>query len=95
MIFRMTRIPANFGLEALAQQIARIFELKHEEFEIHSLASDASDETEPQWRTGTASFRVRPKVLQPTGILLEYWPFDLPSASVSSFAKSRLLRHAF
>ena len=41
MIFRMTRIPANFGLEALAQQIARIFELKHEEF---SLASDAADE---------------------------------------------------
>lgn len=69
-------------------------ELKHEEFEIHSLVFEVSDETEPQWRTATASFRVRLKTLQPTGILLEYWPFDLPSVSVSSCAKSCLLRHA-
>ena len=79
MTFRVTKIPGDLDLPRLSQVVKDIFELGKTEFEIHSLASDASDETEPWWKAATITFRVRPTLLKAEIGTPDEWLFDLPS----------------
>ncbi|MCJ1313277.1 hypothetical protein MMC25_006954, partial [Agyrium rufum] len=78
--YRITKVPETFDLSRLTQAIRSLFELNVDGFQIHSLASDASDDTEPRWKVATISFRVRPAPLHSLLCTADGWGFDLPSS---------------
>lgn len=78
--FRISRIPESFGRENLMHVVGRLFQLEFRHFKIHSLASDASDEADPNWKTATITFRTRPLILGEQEKKSRQYTFDLPPA---------------
>ena len=64
---RVKKIPEGYDKQRLRQVIADILELEAgNDVRIHSLAFDAVDEEEPQYKVATVSFTIRPALLPET-----------------------------
>ena len=61
--------------------VGRLFQLDSKGFKIHSIASDASDEVDPHWKTATITFRARPSLLETQESKVKQWTFDLSPSS--------------
>ena len=87
--FRVTRIPKEFDSQRLSSAVEEFFKVKNiSGFKIHSLASDAYDETEDPCAASTISFRTRPTQLQPTAT---EWEVDLPCTKIGQPRHVRVL----
>ncbi|MCJ1306899.1 hypothetical protein MMC25_000543 [Agyrium rufum] len=86
--YRVRRIPKQLDF---IQAMKDIFKLERGEFEVHSIASDASDETEPEYKAATVSFRARPGSLRSMPGDLNEWRFDLPVATGDPAKSRRIL----
>ena len=74
---RVKKIPEGYDKQRLRQVIADILELEAgNDVKIHSLAFDAVDEEEPQYKVATVSFTIRPALLPETS---KDWDFELPN----------------
>jgi hypothetical protein len=89
-IYRITRIPGDFGSPHLLQVLDSLFELGDDEIRIHSLAHDATDETEPLLKVATVSFRTRPTHLQSILKNKDEWPFDIALGSAGLTKRHRI-----
>ena len=83
LTFRISRIPETFGLEDLIHVLGRLFQIDFRHFKIHSLASDASHEADPKWKTATITFRARPSALADQESKVRQHTFDLSPASTA------------
>ena len=83
--FRITQIPEDLDQECLLNVIEQLFKLRRQEFKVHSLASDASDQRELRWRTATVSFCSRPRHLHHSLAESDQWRFALPSTLLHDF----------
>lgn len=81
-VFRISRIHNEVGIQSLSHTLMRLFEIEDSDFKIYSLASDATDEVEPKWKSATISFRERPTLLQPSQSTSDEWIFPLPSVPI-------------
>ena len=84
--FRITRIPEEYDQERLSQAIEHLFSLGRSDFRVHSLASDASYEEDPQRRIATISFRTRPELLEESSAKAGEWQFDVQSSQTDHSA---------
>ena len=74
---RVTNIPKEYDKERLRQVIADILELEvGNNVKIHSLAFDAVDEKDLQYKVATVSLNLRPALLPETS---KDWAFELPN----------------
>ena len=92
-VFRITRIPATIDRGQLRAVLGEILEQDSQNFRIHSLASDASDATDPQCRVATVSFHTRPTLLQAPEDKADdqcQWDFELPQSSGSHTKEVRI-----
>ncbi|MCJ1334586.1 hypothetical protein MMC10_011298 [Thelotrema lepadinum] len=88
--YRITRIPEEFDLPRLSQAIKSLFELEDAMFKLHSLAIDATDETEPRTKVATISFRTIPARLQSSLHHADEWDFDIPLSPTDPTNCSRI-----
>ena len=88
--YRITRINEAFDMPRLSQAIQSLFQLKDNQFKIHSLAYDASDETEPPWKVATISFRTRPTHMQNSLDDQSQWGFEIRSSLTDPTECSRI-----
>ena len=88
--FRVSGIPKKLGLEDFSQVLVRIFSVIVSDFNIHSLALDASDKEDPPWKTATLSFRVIPALLGLPPDLAGYWYFELPLIAAAQLEHCRI-----
>lgn len=84
MTFRVSRIPKSLDHLGLSKVLQSLFKVGNDGFKIHSLASDASDETEPEWNTATIAFREIPEAIQSRQGNADDWRFDIPPELVTS-----------
>lgn len=78
----MTKIPKGYDKQRLRQVIANKLDLEvGNEVKIHSLAFDAVDEQELQYKVATISLNFRPALLPETSKAetLKDWDIDLPN----------------
>ena len=73
--YSVTNVPKEVDFSGAMQTI---FGLDSADFKVHSLAWDASDQTEPDVRVATVSFRTTPALLQPAVKNKDGWSFELP-----------------
>ena len=79
---RVTKIPKGYDKQRLRLVIANKLDLEvGNEVKIHSLAFDAIDEQELQYKAATISLNFRPALLHETlkGKILKDWDIDLPN----------------
>ena len=79
---RVTKIPKGYDKQRLRLVIANKLDLEvGNEVKIHSLAFDAIDEQELQYKVATTSLNFRPALLLETlkGKILKDWDIDLPN----------------
>ncbi len=79
---RVTKIPKGYDKQRLRQVIANKLDLQvGNEVKIHSLAFDAVDEQELQYKVATISLNFRPALLPETlkAKTLKDWDIDLPN----------------
>ena len=89
--YRVSRIPETFDSHQLSQAIKLSFGLENGAFRIHTLALDATDETEPRWKAATVSFRVRPVALQAVSGQAHEWIIDVPRSLEAGLDSVRLV----
>ena len=70
--------------------LGRFFDIETAELEIHSLAYDASDGSEPCYKTATISFRTRPPQLDPVYAESGGWFFDLGREVAERYGSDRI-----
>ena len=70
--------------------VERLFDIEAAQLEIHSLAYDASDESEPCYKTATMSFRTRPPQLDPACAESGRWFFDLGREVAERYGSDRI-----
>lgn len=75
----------------LSQALEGLSEFKDNPFKIHSLAYDASDETEPPWKVATISFRTRPIHMQNPRDDQNQWGFEIPSSLTDPTECNRII----
>ena len=75
---RVTKIPEDYDKQQLRQVIVDMLELEvGNDVKIHSLAFDAVDEKELQYKVATVSFNIRPARLPE---ISKEWAFDLSNS---------------
>ena len=70
--------------------VERLFDIEAPQLEIHSLAYDASDVSEPCYKTATMSFRTRPPQLDPACAESGGWFFDLGREDADRYGSDRI-----
>lgn len=70
--------------------VGRLFDIEAAQFEIHSLAYDASYESEPCYKTATMSFRTRPSQLDLAYAELGCWSFNLEREAAEKYDSDRI-----
>ena len=90
MTFRVSRIPEIFDEKIFTHVIAQISDLDPNDFKIHSLVSDASDEADLPHKTATISFRMTPEILRTPQGFADGWDFELPQYLGAESGRSRI-----
>lgn len=90
MAYRVSRIPGTIGKELLLSAIERIFTIDSAQCKIHSLAHDASYESEPHYKTATISFHTRPPLLDLALAESGGWSIDLEREVAETYGFDRI-----
>ena len=88
--YRVSRIPSDFRKELLVSVVGYLFDIEASDLEIHSLAYDASDESEPRYKTATMTFRSRLPQLDPACAESGYWSFNLERVGTEEYDSDRI-----
>ena len=90
MAYRVSRIPATIGKGLLLSAMEHIFRIDSAECKIHSLAYDASYESEPRYKTATISFHPRPPKLDLALTNSGGWSIDLECEVAERYGFDRI-----
>ena len=90
MAYRVSRLPGTIGKELLLSVIEHIFTIDSAQCKIHSLAYDASYESEPRYKTATISFHIRPPQLDIALAQSGGWSIDLERELAEEYGFDRL-----
>ncbi len=90
IIYRISRIPSSVGKELLVSTIGNLFNMESAQFKVHSLAYDASYESEPRYKTATMSFRTRPARLDLGLAESGSWPINLERETAEKYGFDRI-----
>lgn len=90
MAYRVSRLPGTIGKELLLSAIGHIFTIDSAQCKIHSLAYDASYESEPRYKTATISFHTRPSQLDLALAESGGWSIDLEREVAEKYGFDRI-----